>query len=105
MRQAFHQAEADRIGARRHDYGNRARGFRDRQIGWHRRGDDDVWTEPDQFCGQGRKPLEVAVGESVLEANIAAFYVAEVAQAVAKRVDLLLQDCGGSGVKEADERR
>ncbi len=48
---------------------------------------------------------EVAVGEPVLEANIAALDVAEAAQALAKRVDLVLQDGSGPGVKEADERR
>ena len=105
MREAFHQAEADRVGARRHHDWNRAREFGDRQIGWHRRGDDDIWIEPDQLCRQGWKAVEVAVGEPVLEANIAALDIAEVAQAVAKRVDLPLQGGGGSGVKQADERQ
>ena len=103
MRKALYQAEADRIGTRRRDDRKRARGFGDREISRHRRGDNDVWIESDQFGGQDRELLKVTVREPILETNVAALDVVEVAQAVAKGIDLPLQGGGGASVKEADE--
>jgi hypothetical protein len=87
MREAAGNTGCERAADNSHDNRDRARGLMRDHSAFLAVGDDDVDRQPDQFSGHFGQPAGVPGGEPVLDRDVSAFDVAELAQSLAKSVE------------------
>ena len=89
MRETWHDTGGDWITHRCDDDRNRPSPFLCGDGGRRARRQDDVSLEPDCFRHQPGEPIVPAFGPAVLDVDVLAFDVVEIAQPLAKGVDEL----------------
>ena len=95
-RQARHDAGADRIADRDHDHRDRRRRLLDGEGGGRARGHDHIHFRGEQFGDERGKALVFSFRPAILDDDVAALLVAELAQPVAERPDEIgLERSGG----------
>src|SRR5437016_12085222 len=80
LAEAGHEPLGHRIADGRHDDRRGRRRFAGSPDGGRAGGDEDVHAQLGQFFGERGKALQLAIGESRLDDDVAAFFLAELAQ-------------------------
>jgi len=86
----------------RHDDGCRRRGFLRRQDRWRSSGYDHIDVQSKQISGEFRKALTAAFGGAILNDEVLSLDVSEVAQALAKGVEVWSVQCHRRRLHHAD---
>jgi hypothetical protein len=102
---ACHQSGADRIADRDHDERDGCGRLPDREGSGRSGGYDRVDVQRHEFGNERGKTLVSALSPSVFDQDVPVFDVAEVTQALAKRLDQMGFERRGRVAQEADARQ
>jgi len=79
MRQVLDETDSDRVGHTDENERNCRSSGVDRDRGWRRRGDDDLWTKRDELSHERGKPLVPGLRVTILDLEIPAHDIAALA--------------------------